>query len=83
MVAQSIVHTTGVNWELVAAVVTCVVTTMTLVFGFFAKLVGNQITASIDKFRIQVVNQLDHRLTTVEVKINTLMQRKHHDSDDV
>jgi hypothetical protein len=64
--AAASVHTEGVNWELVAAVVTCVVTTMTVVFGLFARLVSGQITSAIDRFRIEVVSVMDKRLTIVE-----------------
>lgn len=80
--AAAQVHTTGVNWELVAAIVTCVVTTMTVVFGLFARLVSGQITSSIDRFRIEVVNVLDKRLIVVETILGVKRVPK-NDPDDV
>lgn len=65
MAVQS-VHGTGVNWELVATLAGVIIPSLTVIFGIFARLVANSITSSIDKFRIEVVSVLDHRLTVVE-----------------
>jgi hypothetical protein len=78
IVAAPIVHTTGVNWELVAAIVTCVVTTMTVIFGLFARLVSGQITSAIDRFRIEVVSVMDKRLAVVEAILG-VRGKNHHD----
>lgn len=70
------VHTTGVNWESVAAIVTI----LSIVFGFIARMVGSMIVRAIDKFQIRVVNQLEHRLTTVETQVtdiqNNMVRRR-------
>ena len=73
------VHTTGVNWESIAAITSCIVVVMSAIIGVFAKVIGNQITSSIDKFRVAVINQLDHRLTVLEVKVDTLRTRQTRD----
>jgi hypothetical protein len=66
MLASGSIHTTGVNWELVSAVVTCVVLVMTAVFSVIAKLVTNQISGAINRFRIEVIAKMDNRLTILE-----------------
>jgi hypothetical protein len=76
------VRTTGVNWELVVAVVTCVVGTMTVVFGLFARLVSGQITSAIDRFRIEVITVMDKRLLVVETILG-IRSKKHDESNDV
>lgn len=66
------VHTTGVNWQSVAVITSIVVGLLSTVFGVVARLVSNQITAAINKFRVDVVSQLDTRLTSVETKLDDL-----------
>lgn len=62
------VHTSGVNWQSVAAIVGAVVVAMSAVFGLIARVVSNQITGAINKFRIEVVDKLDRRLTRIEAQ---------------
>jgi ABC-type lipoprotein release transport system permease subunit len=71
-VAQT-VHTAGVNWDSVAAIVgiiSGVIATFAIIAGWvsksFAKYITNQITSSINQFRIEVVATLENRLTRVE-----------------
>ena len=61
-------HTTGINWESVATIVSCVAVTMSLIIGAFAKVISSQITRAIDKFRIQVIAELHDRVTKLEVE---------------
>lgn len=64
--AEATVHTIGVNWESVVAIIVGVVTIMTVVFGLFARYVSGQITGSIDRFRLEVIQKLDRRITVLE-----------------
>lgn len=76
MIAVAAVHTTGVNWVSVIAICVGVATLMSLIIGIFAKVISGQITSAIDRFRNEVVNMLEHRLTVVEVKVDNLVSRK-------
>lgn len=76
MIAEAAVRTTGINWESVAVIIGVVVGVMSTVFGIVAKMVGNQVTSAINKFRIEVVNQLDNRLTSVESKVTDIHNRR-------
>lgn len=66
MLTAATVHTTGINWESVAVIAGIVVGLMSTVLGFFAKLIGNQITAAINKFRVDVIGLLENRMTAME-----------------
>lgn len=76
MILATTVHTTGINWESVIAIVAAIVTVMSIVIGVIGKMIGNQITSAINKFRLDVVAQLDNRLTSVEQKLNDLTNRR-------
>jgi len=52
---------------------------MSIIAGLFAKLIGGQITTAIDKFRIEVVSQLDTRLTKLEVLATATRRRQTRD----
>lgn len=69
------VHTTGVNWESVAVIAGFVTTLVTLLFGIFARLVANQITNAINKLRIDVIRQIELRLTEVETVLKNNRRR--------
>jgi|HubBroStandDraft_5_1064220.scaffolds.fasta_scaffold243724_3 hypothetical protein len=83
MLAESVVHTEGVNWELVIAIVTCVVTTMTVVFGLFARYVSGQITGAINQFRIEILQKMENRLTVLEVLAGLRKGKPRDDPSDV
>jgi len=72
MVLAATVHTSGVNVASLVAIVSSIVVVMSVIIGVFAKIIGGQITSAIDRFRNEVVSQLDHRLTIVEVKIDNI-----------
>ena len=76
MAVATTVHTTGVNWVSVCAICVGVATLMSIIIGVFARVIGTQITSAIDRFRNEVVNMLEHRLTIVEVKVDNLVARK-------
>ena len=82
LLAETTVKTSGINWESVAAIVTCVVTVMTVLFGVFARLVSGQITSSIDRLRIEVIAVMDKRLAIVETILG-IRNRKPDDKDNV
>jgi hypothetical protein len=60
------VHTSGINWETVGTLIGSIIAAVTLIFGFFARYISNRITASIDRFRIDVIAKMDTRLTVLE-----------------
>jgi hypothetical protein len=66
------IHTAGVNWASVAAIAGSVAAIMSIIIGLFAKLISSQITTAIDKFRIEVVNKLDTRLTAAETSLRDI-----------
>lgn len=70
--ATATVHTSGVNVESVLAITGSVVALMSVIFTLLAKLITGKITASIDRFRLDVVTQLDTRLTIVEQKLTSI-----------
>jgi hypothetical protein len=72
MLAQATVHTTGVNWESVIAIVASTIVILSAMIGAFAKIISDRITSAINRFRLDVVNQLDNRLTAVETKLNDI-----------
>ena len=82
MLADAVVHTTGINVQATIAIVASVVAILSVVFGIFAKLIGNQITDAINKFRIEVINQLDTRLTTLETMAKITQKRQQKEDDD-
>jgi hypothetical protein len=73
------VHTTGVNIELVLTIVGSTVVIITAIFGVFAKVISNRITTAIDKFRIDVIFQLDNRLTKLEAIATATRKRQTRD----
>lgn len=70
MLTSAAVHTTGINWDSVATIVTSIVTAISLIGGFmikrFAKYLGDRIDRAIDKLRIDPIGKLDTRLVRVE-----------------
>jgi hypothetical protein len=76
MVAQAVVHTTGINWQATLAIVGTIVTVMTVIIGAFAKFIGDKMTNAINKFRIDVVSALDLRLTSVEAKLEDVRTKQ-------
>jgi hypothetical protein len=73
-----IVHTEGVNWELVAAICTI----LTFIFAMLAYYISTRITTSIDKFRIEVISKMETRLSLLEMAVFG-KRRKDNDSSDV
>lgn len=85
-VLTPVVHTTGINWDSVAAIVgivSGVIATFAIIAGWlgrmFAKYITTQITGSINRFRIEVVATLEHRLTHLEDMVD---RNKRDDSRD-
>lgn len=77
------VHTAGVNWDAVGAIagiISGVIATFAIIAGWvsrsFAKYITNQITSSINQFRIEVVATLENRLTRVEDMTENLTNTK-------
>lgn len=68
--AAATVHTSGINWESVITIVGSVVTVLSVVFGLIARsvshYVANKITQAIDKLRIDVIDSMDKRVTSLE-----------------
>lgn len=63
------VHTTGVNWASVVTITAAVVVIMTTVFSIVARYITSRIGGAVDRFRIEVVDKLDTRLTSVETTL--------------
>jgi hypothetical protein len=82
MYLATTVHTSGVNWESVIAIVGGVVTIMTVIFGLFARYVSNSITGSIDRFRIEVIQKLDRRITVLETLAKLYYPKSLHIMED-
>lgn len=76
VLAAQVVHTTGINWASVLTIILTVVTLVSFIVGFTSRYLGNRITGSIDKFRIEVVSQLDTRLTKVEEQLNAVRNQR-------
>jgi hypothetical protein len=85
--AETTVHTSGINWESVVTIVVGIVTTLSIVGGLFfrylGKLIANSITAAIDKFRIDVVYALDVRLARVETKVDNVREKQNQFSETI
>ena len=79
MISMATVHATGVNWDAVVAISCSVVAAMSVIGGVFAKLIAGQMTQAIDKFRIEVVMQLDTRLTKLETLATATRRRQTRD----
>lgn len=74
MLAETVVHTTGVNWMSVLTIIGGVVAIMSTIITAVALFISGKITAAINLFRIQVVNQLDLRLTKVEQTVTDIKE---------
>lgn len=79
MLALGTVHTSGINFASYFAIVGSIVgivAGMGAIAGLLAsrrsKQMSEQITGAINQFRIDVINQLEHRLTSVENKVDTV-----------
>jgi hypothetical protein len=83
MVLATAVHTTGVNWESVTAIVTCVVMLMTVVFTLLARYVSGAIVTAIDRLKDEVLTKMDRRITILEVVSGLRKGLKEDASDDV
>jgi hypothetical protein len=66
MLAQTAVHTVGINWSSVLTIICSVVGAMAVIFAFIARLVTSAVTNSIDKFRIEVIAKMEVRLSILE-----------------
>jgi hypothetical protein len=67
MIATAAVHTAGVNWESVAAIVSAVCAVFAIMASLIARYLGNKITGAIDSFRIQIFEPLDKRVFALEL----------------
>jgi hypothetical protein len=71
MLAQTAVHTTGINWASVLTIVCAVVGALAIIFTavtrFFARYISDRITGSIDKLRLDVLAKMDKRVTILEI----------------
>jgi hypothetical protein len=76
--AAPVVHTEGVNWELVATICTI----LTFTFGILAYYISTRITTSIHKFRIEVISKMETRLALLEMAVFG-QNRKSNDSNNV
>lgn len=81
MIAESAVHTTGVNWESIATTAASVVVIVTAIVSWFTR----QITKAIDNLSTvlqlkletkDVVNGINLRLRGVEVALSDLQNGK-------
>lgn len=80
MVTELTTHTSGVNWESVATIVSSVAVIMSLIIGVFAKVISNQIAGAINKLRLDVISSLDLRVVALEQwKADHLTQQASHD----
>jgi hypothetical protein len=66
------VHTAGVNWVSVTAIVGTITAIFSVLFGAMAKYITGHVTSAINIFRISVVDELSTRLTVVEGKIDNI-----------
>ena len=66
--ADTVVHTTGINWESVGTIIAATVAAMSFIFGLSARYVSGRITTAIDKFRIDVISKMDTRISILEEK---------------
>ena len=71
MILATTVHTTGINWASVVTIVCSVVGALAIIFAaitrFFAKYISDRITGAIDKLRLDVLAQMDKRVTILEI----------------
>lgn len=67
------VHTVGINWVSVATTIGVLVGILSVVLGVLAKFVAAQVTGSINTLRIQVIEQLDKRLSRLETIVEFIM----------
>lgn len=68
MLVAASVHTIGINWASVLTIVSAVVVIMTAVLGVLTRYVASKVTGAIDKFRIDVFDPLEGRVTAVEAR---------------
>jgi hypothetical protein len=68
VLAIATVRTAGINWASVLTIVSAVVVIMTAVLGLLTRYVASKVTGSIDKFRIEVFDPLEGRVTAVEAR---------------
>jgi hypothetical protein len=80
ILAQTAVHTTGINWPSVILIVCAIVGALAIIFGAIARYATKQLSRSttdaINQFRIDVVAALVTRLTVVETKVDVLLNTK-------
>jgi hypothetical protein len=85
------VHTVGINWVSVATTIGIIVAILSTVCAFLAKYIAGQVTSSINSFRIQVIEQLDRRLSRLEMIVEFIMPNgqvkhrkdgEHYDTDN-
>ena len=83
MLAETTVHTSGVNWASVILIVCSIVGSLAIIFGAIARYATHTLSRSttdaINQFRIDVVAALVTRLTVVETKVDVLLNTKGRD----
>jgi pyruvate/oxaloacetate carboxyltransferase len=87
--ATAAVHTTGINWTSVLTIVVSILSGIAVLSAGLASVVRSSsrqvattITAAINQFRIDVVNQLDVRLTAVETKMDDIRDKQNKYTED-
>ncbi len=76
------VHTSGVNWDSVAVIVSSCVAVLGFIFALVAKWVSGMIVRAIDTFRIEMItaiNSLDKRIGTLETRAEGDIRRLRDD----
>jgi hypothetical protein len=73
MFLATTVHTSGINWASVLTIVCSIVGALAIVFGFItrfaAKYISREITASIDKLRVEIVSKMETRISLLEMAV--------------
>lgn len=81
--ADTTVHTTGVNWVATVTIVVGVATVISIIGGFFVRYISKEITVgitgAIDRLRIDVISSLETRLTTVEITLKSILRKQGSD----
>jgi hypothetical protein len=86
VIAQTAVHTVGINWPSVITIICSIVAALGVIFGFLARAVtkslSRAITDAIRDFQISVVNLLATRLSIVETKVDLLVNTRGRDKSN-
>jgi hypothetical protein len=78
--ADTAVHTTGINWESVAVIASSIVIVMAGVTGWFARQITHAIGDLSTKLELkleskEVVNAINLRLTVIETTVKDALQK--------